>query len=835
MRKLLRRCTCLFLFLAGTVWFPARALSSVDRDRIEESDFPRTVTIAYSGTAATVTDVNGAGVTVTRGTTNSSVLIKSTAAGVRYVVSGSTTSGCLQVTSTLRCEVVLGGASLTAADGPALSVLGGAEAYLVLADGTTNTLADSATYSRTGKGTVHTAGALLVSGKGSVSITSSYGHGVFTTGYLRIFDGTISVPAAVSDAIHPKTFFTLDGGTLALTPSGDGIDASSGIVINGGRISFKSSVADVKAVKTDGVLQVNGGTIAATISGDQSKGLSAGGDIDIAGGALFFNLSGNVVLEAATTTEGTAYSDPSYCTAIKSDANLSVSGGSIVVTHTGTAGKGISVDGTALISGGSFDIAVSGGSSASYTNAELAADTATPGAIKADGNLTITNGTFRLTLLSASDNGISTDGILTISGGSFTVTGPGNQSKGLKSDGAMNLSGGAFNFAMSGAVVLEASGTYYDPSYCTAIKCGGDLTVSGGTYTITHSGMAGKGVSVDGNIVMSGGAFTISTSGGVSSSYTNTSGVIDMASADCFKADGNLTITGGTLTASSTGTGGDAVSCDGAAVIGVTGNNTTPVITVSTSGAHVLLSGSGENADYVNAKAFKAAGNLTMNGGIFRATTSTEGGEGMESKANLVINGGIIENTTYDDGINAATSITINGGNIYSYASNNDGIDSNGTLTINGGTIVTSGTNAPEEGLDCDQNTFKITGGLIISTGGATSTPTSASCTQRSVIYKGIGTSGVILQIKSSSGAVLVYKLPRTYSGGGGPGSSSSTPMTLVFSSSSLVSTTQYSIVTGGTVTGGTEFHGLYTGATVTGTTTTLKTFTPSSMVTTVQ
>jgi hypothetical protein len=73
-----------------------------------------------------------------------------------------------------------------------------------------------------------------------------------------------------------------------MTPTGDGIDASSGIVIDGGRICFTSASADVKAVKTDGTLEILGGTIDATISGDQSKGLSAGGDIAVAGGALFF-------------------------------------------------------------------------------------------------------------------------------------------------------------------------------------------------------------------------------------------------------------------------------------------------------------------------------------------------------------------------------------------------------------------------------------------------------------------------------------------------------------------------------------------------------------------
>jgi hypothetical protein len=300
-----------------------------------------------------------------------------------------------------------------------------------------------------------------------------------------------------------------------------------------------------------------------------------------------------------------------------------------------------------------------------------------------------------------------------------------------------------------------------------------------------------------------------------------------MAAADCLKADGNLTITGGTLSATSTGTAGDAISCDGIATFGVTGVAATPVISASATGARVLLSGSGMSGNYVNPKAFQAGGNLTIHGGKITANTTQTGGEGIESKANLTINGGTIEVTTADDGINAKTKITVNGGLIYCYASGNDGMDSNGTFLIAGGTIITSGAKAPEEGFDCDQNNFAITGGILVGTGGATSTPTAASCTQRAVIYKGPGTANVALQVRSAAGVGnLVYKVPRTYGTG--------TSMTLLFSNPVLTSGTTYSIVSGATVSGGSEFHGLYTGATVSGGTA-LKTFNPTAMVTTVQ
>lgn len=812
-----------------------------DRDRLEDVDFPKTVAIVFNGTTASVQD--NAGVAVTYGASTSRISIHSTLAGVEYLLSGITADGYLEITSSERVKVTLNGVSITSGNGPALSMLSSDRCFLNLAAGTTNSLTDSASYTRTGSGALYTAGAMLFSGKGSLSVTGVKSHAIYGKTYIRVFEGSVTVPTAAKDAIHLKTLFRMDGGKLDLTALGDGIDGDSGNVeFHGGMTRINIPEADAKGIGCDGTIDIDGGLLAITASGDQSKALSCEGDLTVSAGTILADLSGDVVLETKDGENGT-YTDPSYCTAMKCDGNVNVAGGAIVVTHTGLAGKGISVDGDLVVSGGNLDFTTTGGASVSYLDETGATDVAASDGIKADGNVIVTGGTLAMRVDGASADAISAGVAVNISGGTIGIIAKGDQSKGLKSNGDMTLGGGVFDIDLTGNVVLELVSTgRYDPSYCTGIKCDGNLTISGGTYDISHGGTAGKGVSVDGAIVMTGGSFDITTSGAATSTYTNSSGATDRSAADGFKADGNLTITGGTLVAHSTGTGGDAVSCGGVAVIGILGNNTSPVITAGTSGARVQVSGN----DYLNAKAFKSVGNLTINGGHYTGTTSTEGGEGLESKGQVTINGGILEITTYDDGINAANNITINGGTISCYASNNDGIDSNGTITVNGGVIVSSGANAPEEGFDCDQNTFAINGGIMVGSGGATSTPTAAASTQRSVVYKGDGTANVILQVNSTAGDNLVYRIPRTYSGGGGGpggggpggggpgGGGSSTPMTLVFSNPSLAAGTTYSIISGATVSGGTEFHGLITGATVTGGTT-LKTFNPTSMVTTVQ
>ncbi|RRB07745.1 carbohydrate-binding domain-containing protein [Larkinella rosea] len=207
---------------------------------------------------------------------------------------------------------------------------------------------------------------------------------------------------------------------------------------------------------------------------------------------------------------------------------------------------------------------------------------------------------------------------------------------------------------------------------------------------------------------------------------------------------------------------------------------------------------------------------LTINGGTFIVNSSK--GEGIESKSTLTINNGNFTIKTADDGINAGKAIYINGGTIYSYATSNDGIDSNGPLTVTGGKIVSVGAASPEEGFDCDRNTFKITGGIMVGIGGATSVPTASVSTQPSVVLGG-GTANQLFHIQSNDGAeVLTFLIPRTYT-------------TMLFSSPKLKTSQTYKIFTGGSVATGTNLNGLYTAGTYT-VGTQSSSFTASSMVT---
>ncbi|MBN8785839.1 MAG: carbohydrate-binding domain-containing protein [Terrimonas sp.] len=207
---------------------------------------------------------------------------------------------------------------------------------------------------------------------------------------------------------------------------------------------------------------------------------------------------------------------------------------------------------------------------------------------------------------------------------------------------------------------------------------------------------------------------------------------------------------------------------------------------------------------------------VTINGGTI--TVITTEGEGIESKSVLTINDGNIAVQTADDGLNAGDAIYINGGTVYAYSTGNDAMDSNGTFTVTGGKVIAIGARSPEAGIDCDARTVKITGGLVIGTGGATSAPSASVSTTYSVIMGG-GNASQIIHIEDASGKeVLTFLSPTTYT-------------TMLFASTKLNAGTTYKIYTGGSVASGEETHGVYTSGTYTKGTSSAS-FTTNSVVT---
>ena len=204
-------------------------------------------------------------------------------------------------------------------------------------------------------------------------------------------------------------------------------------------------------------------------------------------------------------------------------------------------------------------------------------------------------------------------------------------------------------------------------------------------------------------------------------------------------------------------------------------------------------------------------------------TSGDPNGEAIESKDSIFVNGGVIEANAYDDALNAANYLEINGGKLWCYSRGNDAIDCNGNTNIHGGIIIAKGN---EVGIDAATDAggqFSLDGGVIITQGGrmgAWDSP-NVSGSQRYLQVNNTATNG--LCIKNSAGDVILMYLNTAPTGSGftedytdpgakpPPGGGN----IIVFSSPDVVSGT-YQYWTTTTFSGGTSWHGYYIGSTPT-------------------
>lgn len=353
---------------------------------------------------------------------------------------------------------------------------------------------------------------------------------------------------------------------------------------------------------------------------------------------------------------------------------------------------------------------------------------------------------------------------------------------------------------------------YVNATAGNGVKANDAIYIKGGVLNVETSATAAKALSSDGIVQIDGGRTTAITTGG---GELDDDG-LDVSGSAGFKADSTMVINGGLLYCKSTGAGGKGISTDQTLTIN---GGTVKVITTGSQYVYGSLD--------TSPKGIKSDGAMYINDGtIWVRCTGGEGSEGIESKSTMDINGGTIQAYCYDDAINSSAAMTISGGQVFAIGTNNDGIDSNSTLKITGGLVIASGTNVPEGGFDCDESTFTVTGGTIIGIGGTTSTPTTSVTTQPVAILSGSSlSSGTYITVANSSGENLItFKCPRDYTSQG---------YTLLLSSPSFSTGSSYTVSTGATVTGGTDFCGYVTDATVSGGTT-LSSLTLSSVVTTV-
>ncbi|MBQ2838263.1 MAG: carbohydrate-binding domain-containing protein [Muribaculaceae bacterium] len=527
-----------------------KTMPNTEVSKVTLGDPTTVVEVKYNGTDAEIINPFAfEGVTVTK--TGADVVVTSTSLSeITYELTGTTTTGSFKVYSDTKFNLDLNNVSITNDNGAAINIQTGKKCTVNLVG--TSTLADAASYTTvTGedqKGCFFSEGQIVFGGTGVLNVIGNYKHGVVSDDYIEMTSGTVNIVSAFNDGVHANDYFLMNGGKLTTkSTGGDGIDGDVGYIeINDGTIDINLATADTKAIKSDSIITVNGGNITLTVPAAQGKGFKTKQTMTVNGGTITANMTGDVAIVS---------NDPSYCSAIKTDVDFVQTNGTINITHSGAGGKGISADRNVNLQGGTLSVTVTGGNG-TYTNTSGVTDNYAPTCISADNNVNV-------------------------SGGNITLNVKANSAKGIKSDVNTTISGGTITGTLTGSSVV----VNYDPSHCSLIKCDGNYTQNGGTINATHSGVGGKGISVDGVATFNSGNVTITTTGSAAT-YTASTGT-DTYSPICISVDGNLNLLGGTFNVKSTGAGGKCIKSDQQIIMGTINGESPEITTPSVSSGNM--------------------------------------------------------------------------------------------------------------------------------------------------------------------------------------------------------------------------------------------------------
>lgn len=232
-----------------------------------------------------------------------------TAAGT-YVFSGDCDNGSITVKKGVTgVTIVLNGLTLTNDDSAAITLNKTAEASLIAAAGTTNTVADTEGSSDENAAVKVKSGASLsISGTGTLTVDGNAKNGIkgAADAVITVAEVKLNINAA-DDGLSCDDELNITGGTLSITAGGDAVKASpdtgdtenqdttslGNVTISGGTLTLNATEDGIQA---DGDLTISGGTFHVKTNGGHTtaltddsascKGFKAGGALTVTGGTL---------------------------------------------------------------------------------------------------------------------------------------------------------------------------------------------------------------------------------------------------------------------------------------------------------------------------------------------------------------------------------------------------------------------------------------------------------------------------------------------------------------------------------------------------------------------
>ncbi len=289
--------------------------------------------------------------------------------------------------------------------------------------------------------------------------------------------GTLNVYGNTAHAIYAKEYVEMKNCTVnVLSAVKDGINCNQYFLMESGSLNI-SGVAD------DGV-QVS-------YKDDTDREAEDTGSLTIAGGTVNITVTGTCTkgLKAEgdlTVSDGTITITTSgdgewdtddqktkAASCISADGNIQIDGGTLTLTSSGSGGKGINGDGTLTINGGSITVSTTGGMYAYVNGKEYTNYTGNTDNLDSD--------------YKSSPKGMKIDGDVTINGGTINVTTTGNGAEGIESKAVLTIN--------DGTIVINA--------YDDAINSSSHMYIKGGDITVVASN--NDGLDSNGNMYISGG------------------------------------------------------------------------------------------------------------------------------------------------------------------------------------------------------------------------------------------------------------------------------------------------------------------------------------------
>lgn len=424
-----------------------------NRELSGEWDEDEEVAIRANGSAA---EIDGSGASLKDG------MLTIDKEGV-YVITGTLTDVCIyiNVSKQEKVHLVLKDAELTNSAGPAIAIEEADKVFITVPEGAKAAISDGKTYQ--GKsategwdGAIFSRADLCLNGKGEMTITGAYKHGVVSKDDLVITGLTLTVTAS-STALDGKDCVKASGAAITVDAGTNGIrsdndeDADRGfiylkectITVDAGNDAVQAENALITEDTILNILSGGGQSQAVRYAAEGSwKGLKAG-DIRLTGGSCFIDARDDAIHanRSITITSG-SFTLASGDDGVHADKELTILDGDIRIT-----GSYEGLEASKLtIAGGFVDVTASddGLNAAGDTEETTAAagNRRSRGMMMSNGvgEIFITGGVI---LVNSTGDGIDSNRDINVSGGVTLVSGPvssGNAA--FDYDGTATVTGG---------------------------------------------------------------------------------------------------------------------------------------------------------------------------------------------------------------------------------------------------------------------------------------------------------------------------------------------------------------------------------------------------------